>query len=61
MHIVCDCPECGLPADLEDAGLMQSTDGEVHHVKVTCPVGHWFFMPAEMVEGAFVFYDSEID
>lgn len=61
MHIICDCSECGLPADVEDAGLIESTDGDVHHVKTMCPAGHWFFMPADMLEGATVFFDEEID
>ena len=61
MHIVCDCPECGLPADVEDGGLLESTDGDVHHVKTKCPVGHFFFMPAAMIEGVTVMFEEEVN
>ena len=61
MHIVCDCPECGLPADVEAAGRLESTDGPVEHAKVRCPVGHFFFMPAEGLDGVVVFYENGKD
>jgi hypothetical protein len=59
MYIVCDCPDCGLPADVEAAGRLQSTHGEVEHAKVMCPRGHFFFMPAEDLQGVTVFFDHQ--
>lgn len=61
MHIVCDCPECGLPADVYDSMVMESTDGDVYHVKTKCPAGHNFFLPAEMLEGVEVMFEQEVN
>jgi hypothetical protein len=40
------CPECGGPAEMEWRSPVDSTDGPVDHVKVSCVRRHWFLMPA---------------
>jgi hypothetical protein len=40
------CPECGHRATVEWRSVRGSTSGPVEHVKVRCPDGHWFLMPA---------------
>lgn len=60
MQIICDCPECGLPADVTLAGTLDSTDGDVEHIRTQCPTGHWFIMPVEMGEG-FCLVNDDID
>ena len=51
-----DCPaymdsrgakRCGLPAEVEDQYLVQSSDGPLISMKIRCPVGHWFNGPLE--------------
>lgn len=51
-----DCPayldekgarRCGLPAEVEDQYTMRSTDGPVEMLRIRCPSGHWFNVPAE--------------
>lgn len=51
-----DCPayldkagsvRCGLPAEVEDAYLMRSTDGPLGSARIRCPRGHWFNGPVE--------------
>jgi hypothetical protein len=46
-----DCPayldmtgsaRCGLPAEVEDEYIMQSTDGPLRAVRIRCPHGHYF-------------------
>lgn len=37
-----DCPECGLPAEVLDRYVLESTDGPIEHVKIKCVQGHWF-------------------
>ena len=41
------CPECELPAEITERFWLDSTDGPVLHVCVTCVDGHYFRMPAE--------------
>ena len=38
------CPECGLPAHVEQRHVLESTDGPIEHAKVRCVSGHWFFL-----------------
>jgi hypothetical protein len=45
------CPECGRRAIVEWRSVRASTSGPVEHVKVRCPEGHWFLMPAAWLEG----------
>ena len=44
------CPDCGLPSVVERRTTIPSTGGPVEHVKIACPVGHRYFMPAEGLE-----------
>ena len=41
------CPECALPAEITEHFWLNSTDGPVIHVCVTCVDGHYFRMPAD--------------
>ncbi len=41
------CPECSMAATLQWANRVESTDGPVDHVRVTCVNRHWFLMPAD--------------
>jgi hypothetical protein len=41
------CPDCGQPAVVEWRTTIASTGGPVEHVKIACPAGHRYFMPAE--------------
>lgn len=38
------CPECGAPAEILDRATLESTDGPIEHVKLTCVRRHWFLM-----------------
>jgi hypothetical protein len=51
-----DCPaymdktgsvRCGLPAEVQDRYLMNSTDGALESARICCPRGHWFNGPIE--------------
>jgi hypothetical protein len=44
------CPDCGAHAEIESRAHMSSTQGWVEHLKIRCLYGHWFFMPAEMLD-----------
>lgn len=41
------CPECELPAEITEHFWLDSTDGPVLHVCVSCVDGHYFRMPAD--------------
>jgi hypothetical protein len=41
------CPECGVPAEIEWSDMLFSTDGPVEHAKIRCANRHWFLMPTE--------------
>lgn len=43
------CPECSMVATVQRRGYLDSTDGPVEHVRVTCVNRHWFLMPADML------------
>ncbi|MEN3285346.1 MAG: hypothetical protein V7607_6486 [Solirubrobacteraceae bacterium] len=43
------CPSCHQPAEVVDAFALASTDGPSRHLKVRCPAGHWYTMPADRV------------
>ena len=43
------CPSCHQPAEVVDAFALGSTDGPSRHLKVRCPAGHWYTMPADRV------------
>lgn len=38
------CPECGLPAEIEERFWLNSTDGLIEHGAVSCVAGHYFRM-----------------
>ena len=51
-----DCPayldarglaRCGLPAEIQDPCLVQSTDGPLESARIRCPRGHYFNGPIE--------------
>ncbi|MGH4006727.1 MAG: hypothetical protein ACRDTH_00910 [Pseudonocardiaceae bacterium] len=41
------CPECSMIATLQRGDQLESTDGLVDHVRITCVNRHWFLMPAD--------------
>lgn len=43
------CPEsdCGLPAEITDRVVVESTDGPVECVRTCCVLEHRFFIPIE--------------
>ncbi|MGH3815446.1 MAG: hypothetical protein ACRDUV_23850 [Pseudonocardiaceae bacterium] len=43
------CPECSMTAALQRGDRVESTDGPVDHVRITCVNRHWFLMPADML------------
>jgi len=52
--IFVDCPaylderglaRCGLPAEIHDPYLVQSTDGPLESARISCPLGHCFNGP----------------
>ena len=53
-----DCPayldqegtaRCGLPAEVSNRFIMQSTDGPLESAVIRCPVGHWFNGPIQFL------------
>lgn len=45
-----DCPECGLPAEVLDRFVLESTDGPVEMIKIRCIKGSPFLMPVSSLE-----------
>lgn len=41
------CPECSMTASLKRGNRVESTDGPVDHVRITCVNRHWFLMPTD--------------
>jgi hypothetical protein len=41
------CPDCSMIATTQWCGRMESTEGPVEHVRITCVYRHWFLMPAD--------------
>jgi hypothetical protein len=41
------CPACSMIASAQWAGCLESTEGPITHVRVTCVHQHWFLMPAD--------------
>jgi len=52
------CPECGVPAQIEQRHVLASTDGPVEHVKIRCVSGHWFFLSVAALEPVSVPSDA---
>ncbi len=44
------CPECSMTASLQRGNRVESTDGPVDHVRITCVNRHWFLMPADTLD-----------
>lgn len=42
-----DCPECGLPAEVE---WSSGAPGAASLIKIRCVQRHWFLLPSERVE-----------
>jgi hypothetical protein len=40
------CPDCSMIATVQWAGSLESTEGPITHVRVTCVHRHWFLIPA---------------
>ena len=47
LHMLADCPECGLPATVTSHGRAAGTAGPVEVVKLRCVMLHWFLGPAD--------------
>jgi uncharacterized protein YbaR (Trm112 family) len=43
------CPECAATAAVQGRGPVESTDGPLDHVHITCVNRHWFMMSADML------------
>lgn len=41
---ILDCEECGMPAEVVDTFVLESTSGNVTHEKVRCIQQHWYYM-----------------
>jgi hypothetical protein len=46
------CPECNQPAEVLERFALESTDGPIEHVRLSCLARHHFLMPAEMLSRA---------
>lgn len=53
-----DCPEykddhgavrCGLPAEVLDRYIAESSSGPLESVRIRCPLGHWYNCPVEFL------------
>jgi hypothetical protein len=55
----CPDPGCGVPAEVLDRAVLESTDGPVEHVKVQCLARHIFLMPMPMPPAAAAAAGSE--
>ena len=44
---LCECPDCGLPAEVEDAGSHDDRPGDT--VRVRCLARHWFLGPRRLL------------
>jgi hypothetical protein len=41
------CPERSMTAAMQRGDRVESTDGPIDHVRITCANRHWFLMPAD--------------
>jgi hypothetical protein len=41
------CPQCSMTAAVQRSDRVESTDGPIDHVRITCVNRHWFLMPAD--------------
>ncbi len=42
-----DCPGCGAPIEIIDRFTLWGVPEDVEHVKLRCPLGHWFTLPTD--------------
>ena len=52
MLTIVGCPECNQAAEVLERFALESTDGPIEHVRLSCLVRHHFLMPAEMLSRA---------
>lgn len=43
------CPQCSLPVTVIDRFALNSTDGEMEHVRISCPASHYFLMALDQL------------
>lgn len=48
MNDIVSCPTCALPASVADRFCLDSTDGPIEHVRISCVGGHSL---VQMVDG----------
>jgi hypothetical protein len=41
------CPDCSMIASVQWGGCVDSTEGPVDQVRITCVNRHWFLMPVD--------------
>ena len=44
------CPDCGLPAEVVDRFVLDSTNGPVEHIRIRCAAGSPFLIPTSYLE-----------
>lgn len=47
MPTVIACPDCSVPAEVTERFSLQSTDGPVDHIALSCVAGHHFRMAVD--------------
>ncbi len=55
------CPQCGLPAEIRENFYLNSTDGPVEHVALSCIDDHHFRMATDRLPAAKVGRSREFD
>ena len=51
MDLTC-CPACGVPAEVIDRFVLESTDGPVEHARIRCAGRHCFLLPVRTLARA---------
>jgi hypothetical protein len=46
------CQDCGRQAVVQWRAWIDSTDGQVEHVKIICLGKHWFLLPARSLDAS---------
>lgn len=49
MNDIVSCPTCDLPASVADSFPLDSTDGLIEHLRISCIGGHSFRLPADRI------------
>jgi hypothetical protein len=55
------CPQCGLPAEIRESFCLDSTDGPVEHVVLSCVDAHHFRMAANQLAAAPLAHSCQVD